>query len=48
MRTDFALDAPKGGTAVLLARLTKRAVATLGVTPGQALWVQVKSVALLE
>jgi len=38
----------KVGAAVLLARLTKRAAATLGVTPGQALWVQVKSVALME
>lgn len=36
------------GDAILLARLTKRAAASLGVAPGQALWVQVKSVALME
>lgn len=36
------------GAARLLARLTKRAVASLGVAPGQELWVQVKSVALME
>ena len=36
------------GTTVLLARLTKRAAASLGVTPGRELWVQVKSVALLD
>lgn len=38
----------KVGTGILLARLTKRAAASLGVMPGQSLWVQVKSVALLE
>lgn len=36
------------GASVLLARLTRRSAAQLGVAPGQALWVQVKSVALLE
>ncbi len=36
------------GETGLLARLTKRAAAALGVTPGRTLWVQVKSVALLE
>ena len=36
------------GGAVLLARLTRRAVDQLGVVPGRRLWVQVKSVALLE
>ena len=36
------------GRALFLARLTKRAVAELEVTPGQEVWVQVKSVALLE
>ncbi|MCF6754083.1 molybdenum ABC transporter ATP-binding protein [Pseudomonas stutzeri] len=36
------------GEIVLLARLTKRAAALLGVSQGQALWVQVKSVALME
>jgi molybdate transport system ATP-binding protein len=38
----------KLGATVLLARLTKRAAASLGVSPGQTLWVQVKSVALME
>lgn len=32
----------------LLARLTKRAVKDLGLSPGQEAWVQVKSVALVE
>ncbi|WP_295400720.1 molybdenum ABC transporter ATP-binding protein [uncultured Thiocystis sp.] len=36
------------GESVLLARLTKRSAAALGVAPGQSLWVQVKSVALME
>lgn len=36
------------GRSVLLARLTKRAVAELEVAPGQEVWVQVKSVALLQ
>lgn len=36
------------GDAMLLARLTKRAVTSLSVAPGQTLWVQVKSVALME
>lgn len=36
------------GQAMLLARLTRRSAATLGITVGQTLWVQVKSVALLE
>jgi molybdate transport system ATP-binding protein len=36
------------GEAALLARLTKRAAASLGVRPGLELWVQVKSVALME
>ncbi len=36
------------GRSLLLARLTKRAVAELEVAPGQEVWVQVKSVALLE
>lgn len=36
------------GEAVLLARLTKRAANALNVKPGADLWVQVKSVALLE
>ncbi len=36
------------GTSRFVARLTKRAAATLEVAVGQALWVQVKSVALLK
>ncbi|MBK6998450.1 MAG: molybdenum ABC transporter ATP-binding protein [Rhodoferax sp.] len=36
------------GPSVLLARLTRRAMAALGVVTGKVLWVQVKSVALLE
>ena len=36
------------GEARLLARLTRRAAHTLGIAPGQTVWVQVKSVALLE
>ncbi|MDT8399165.1 MAG: molybdenum ABC transporter ATP-binding protein [Pseudomonadales bacterium] len=44
----LALVRVRIGEAVLLARLTKRAAAALGVKPGLALWVQVKSVALME
>jgi len=36
------------GGSVLLARLTKRAAASLGIAVGVETWVQVKSVALLE
>jgi len=36
------------GDAMLLARLTKRSAALLGVVPGRTLWVQMKSVALME
>lgn len=36
------------GQAMLLARLTRRSAAVLGIAVGQTLWVQVKSVALLE
>jgi molybdate transport system ATP-binding protein len=35
------------GDAVLLARLTARAVNALGLAPGQQVWAQVKSVALV-
>lgn len=38
----------KVGDNALIARLTKRAAATLEVTPGQHLWIQIKSVALME
>ncbi len=34
------------GQAALIARVTQRSVADLGLKPGQAVWVQVKSVAL--
>ncbi len=36
------------GEAMLLARLTSRAVDALALAPGQAVWAQVKSVALIE
>jgi molybdate transport system ATP-binding protein len=36
------------GQSVLVARLTKRSAAAIGVSPGQDVWVQVKSVALME
>lgn len=36
------------GEAVLLARITKRSVAALALRPGQPVWAQVKSVAVVE
>ena len=36
------------GDVRLMARLTRRSAVGLGVVPGQELWVQVKSVALME
>lgn len=36
------------GTSVLLARVTQRAVASLALHPGASVWVQVKSVAVIE
>ncbi|WP_440997709.1 molybdenum ABC transporter ATP-binding protein [Arhodomonas sp. SL1] len=36
------------GEDLLLARLTRRAAASLGIAPGADVWLQVKSVALLE
>ncbi len=36
------------GATALLARLTRRAAASLQIAPGRELWVQVKSVALME
>nr|WP_255422826.1 TOBE domain-containing protein [Undibacterium sp. FT79W] len=36
------------GNVVLLSRLTRRAAALLGIASGQPVWVQVKSVALIE
>lgn len=44
----LALVRVQVGEAMLLARLTKRAATFLGVAPGQTIWVQVKSVALVE
>lgn len=44
----LALVRVRVGTSVLLARLTRRAMAALDVAPGKALWVQVKSVALMD
>lgn len=44
----LALVRMRIGPSVLLARLTRRAMAALGVVGGKVLWVQVKSVALLE
>lgn len=38
----------KVGQQILLARLTRRAVASLGLTQGQPIWAQVKAVALME
>ena len=35
------------GQSALLARLTRRAAATLAIAPGQAVWAQVKTVALM-
>lgn len=36
------------GGSVVLARVTKRSVAALALTPGQAVWAQIKSAAVLE
>lgn len=36
------------GQAWLLARITQRAVHALGLVPGREVWVQVKSVAVIE
>lgn len=44
----LALVRVRVGDALLLASLTHRAVAHLKLAPGQAVWAQVKSVALLE
>lgn len=44
----LALVRVRVGEALLLARLTRRAVAALGVGVGREMWVQVKSVALVE
>lgn len=44
----LALVRVKVGKASLIARLTKRSAAALGIAPQQKIWVQVKSVALME
>lgn len=44
----LALIRVQVGSIFLLARLTKRAINTLGLAPGSNVWVQVKSVALLN
>lgn len=44
----LALVRVRIGDTILLARLTKRALATLGVAVGKTFWVQIKSVALLQ
>lgn len=44
----LALVRVRVGNALLLARLTKRALATLEVAVGKTFWVQIKSVALLQ
>lgn len=44
----LALVRLRAGDALLLARVTRRALAELGVEPGRALWAQVKSVAVMD
>ncbi len=44
----LALVRVQVGGSMLLSRLTKRSAALLKVVPGQAVWLQVKSVALME
>jgi len=44
----LALVRVKVGEAMLVARLTKRAASSLALKVGKEVWVQVKSVALLE
>jgi molybdate transport system ATP-binding protein len=44
----LALVRVQVGNVMLLSRLTKRAVASLNIVAGQSVWVQVKSVALIE
>ncbi|UUA71692.1 molybdenum ABC transporter ATP-binding protein [Cellvibrio sp. QJXJ] len=44
----LALVRVRIGDTILLARLTKRAIATLDVDVGKTFWVQIKSVALLQ
>uniref|UniRef100_UPI00257B1D69 TOBE domain-containing protein n=1 Tax=Desulfobacter sp. TaxID=2294 RepID=UPI00257B1D69 len=44
----LALARIEVGASVVTARLAKRAVAAMELTPGQEVWVQVKSVSLIE
>jgi len=44
----LALVRVQVGESMLVSRLTKRSAAALGITPGQPIWAQVKSVALLD
>lgn len=44
----LALVRVRIGASALLARLTRRSVAGLGIGPGSRVWVQVKSVALMD
>lgn len=44
----LALVRVQVGASVLIARLTKRSAAALAIAPGQPIWVQIKSVALME
>ena len=36
------------GESAVLARVTKRSLAALALTPGQPVWVQIKSAAVME
>lgn len=44
----LALVRVKLGSTILIARVTKRSAFSLGLTQGQPVWLQIKSVALLE
>jgi molybdate transport system ATP-binding protein len=44
----LALVRARVGAAMLVARVTQRSAHILGLAPGQAVWLQVKSVALME
>lgn len=44
----LALVRVQVGASVIVARLTRRSAAALGIAPGMPVWVQVKSVALME
>lgn len=44
----LALARVRVGPSLLLSRLTRRAIASLRIAPGKTVWVQVKTVALLE